>query len=327
MVLGIADTVHITGGTLNSIQQITTIGNEIGKVKVDEISRVKDVSIKAFPCPKVNDKGLTGAWWWADKIAVAVSLWATYETWKAAKEEYKIGKRYYELAKEQWDHFYQYYRPLEDQELDEIWAELPYPPDYRTKSNGHTSLIDPVFAKADRHRVALAKKYCVCPDVSQFTKTEIVKSTIVGDSDNFSRRYAEKLAQELNDIRWARRVAAASRGRGLLSVSTSFASKASGFFSDYAQAMGGLAGNAMQFSGYVRNRFRTEYNPVRDRIDSRADVPNTYRGFDANGYWNNRGISTAVSDSGGLTWGNYENLPYMQSGFDPTGVAQTAPRA
>ena len=325
MVFGVADTVYITGGMLNNIQQINTIGNEFGKVKVDEISRVKDVSIKAFPCPKVNDKGLTGAWWWADKIAIAVSLWATAETWKAAKEEYKIGKRYYELAKEQWDHFYQYYRPLEDQELDEIWAELPYTPDYKNAVNGHTNLIDSVFARADKHRMALANKYCICPDVSQFTKTEIVKSTVRGDSDNFARRYAEKLAQEKNDIRWARRVAAASRGRGLLSASTSFASKASGFFSDYAQAMGGLAGNAMQFSGYVRNRFQTEYNPVRERIDGRADVPNTYRGFDANGYWNNRGIPT-VSNSGGLSWANHETPPYMQSGFDPTGVAQTAPR-
>lgn len=311
MAFGVGDTVHISGGIINSIQKINSIS---------EISRVKDVSIKAFPCPKVNDKGLTGAWWWADKIAIAVSLWATHETWKAAKEEYKIGRRYYILAKEQWDHFYKYYRPLEDQELDEIWAELPYTPDYKTAVSGHTNLIDPVFIRTDAHLVALANKYCMCSDVSQFKKTEIIRSTIRGDSDNFARRYAEKLAQEKNDIRWARRIAAISRGRGLLSASTSFASKATGFFSQYAQAMGGLAGSAMQFSGYVRNRFQTEYNPVRERIDGRTDVPNTYRGFDAGGYWNARGIPTAQSSSGGLSWSNYEISPYMQSGFDPTGV-------
>lgn len=326
MVFGVGDTVTIVGGYLNNIQQINTIGNEFGKVKVDEISRVKDVSIKAFPCPKVNDQGLTGAWWWADKIAIAVSLWATYETWKAAKEEYKIGKRYYELAKEQWDHFYTYYRPLEDQELSEIWAELPYKPDYATAIKGHTHLIDPIFAQADKHRMSLTGKYCICPDVSEFRKTSITKSTMQGDSDNFARRYAEKLAQEKNDIRWARRVAAASRGRGLLSASTSFASKASGFFSDYAQAMGGLASNAMQFSGYVRNRSRTEYNPVRSRIDARADVPDISRGMDVDGYWRERGIPT-IRSSGGLSWATNDGEPaFMQSGFDPTGVVQTAPR-
>lgn len=320
MVFGVGDTVYITGGQLENIQNIQQVGN------IKEISRVKDVSIKAFPCPKVNDKGLTGAWWWADKIAIAVSLWATYETWKAAKEEYKIGKRYYELAKEQWDHFYNYYRPLEDQELDEIWAELPYKPDYATAIKGHTHLIDPIFANADKHRMALTGKYCVCPDVSEFRKTQIVKSTVRGDSDNFARRYAEKLAQEKNDIRWARRVAAASRGRGLLSASTSFASKAAGFFSDYARAMGGIASSAMQFSGYVRNRHQTEYNPVRSRIDGRGDVPDTYRGSPTYQYWQTNGIPGQATSSGGLTWANYESPPYMQSGFDPTGVAQSAPR-
>lgn len=332
MVIGIGDTVYITGGQLNGLGaipnhvQINTIGSKLNKVMVDEISRVKDVSIKAFPCPKVNDKGLTGAWYWADKIAIAVSLWATYETWKAAKEEYKIGKRYYELAKEQWDFFYDFYRPLEEQELDEIWAELPYKPDYNTAIKGHTHLIEPVFNRADMHRQHLSNKYCVCPDIGQFTKTHITKSTITGDSDNFARRYAEKLAQEKNDLRWARRVAAASRGRGLLSSSSSFASKAAGFYGEYARAMGGLAGNAMQFSGYVRNRNETEYNPVRDRIDSRMDVPDTYNGFDALGWWKRKGISKSRI-SGGISWANRDNdPPYMQTGLDPTGAAQTSPR-
>lgn len=325
MVFGVGDTVYITGGQIHGLGstpghvQINTIGNQLGKVKVDEISRVKDVSIKAFPCPKVNDKGLTGAWWWADKIAIAVSLWATNESWKAAKEEYKIGKRYYELAKEQWDHFYTYYRPLEDQELSEIWAELPYKPDYAAAIKGHTHLIDPIFARADKHRMSLMGKYCICPDVAEFTKIGITKSTVQGDSDNFARRYAEKLAQEKNDLRWARRVAAASRGRGLLATSTSFASKASGFFSDYAQAMGGLAGNAMQFSGYVRDRNRTEYNTVTHRIDGYADVPDTGNTFNARTYWTERGIPMR-QDTGGITW--QTDPAYMQAGFDPTGVIQ-----
>ena len=45
MVFGIGDTVYITGGMLNSIR---TIGNQPGRVRIDEVSRVKNVSIKAF---------------------------------------------------------------------------------------------------------------------------------------------------------------------------------------------------------------------------------------------------------------------------------------
>lgn len=298
--------VVITGGTINEVQ------------------RVKDVSIKAFPCPKVNNEGVTGAWWLADKIAIAVSLWATLETWKAAKEEYKIGKRYYDLAKEQWDFFYEYYRPLEEQELSEIWAENePYKPDYQKAVQGHTNLIDNTFLQADRHRMSLAAKYCICPDVSTFTTTDIMQSTVKGDSDNFARRYAEQLAQEKNDIRWQRRIAAASRGRNLLATSAAFASKAAGFFNQYAQAMSGVAQGAAQFSGYVRNRFRTEYNPVRARVDARADVPDgTYRGFDQQNYWQNGTIYEPTA-RGGVSWSLYEGQsPYMHSGLDPTGDAR-----
>ena len=258
-------------------------------------------------------------------------MWATYETWKAAKEEYKIGKDYYDLAKEQWDFFLENYRPLEDQELSEIWAEPPYEPDYPKSIAGHTNTIDKVFAAAERHRSALTDKYCVCPDVSMFTKTDIMKSTVRGDSDNFGRRYAEKLAQEKNDIRWQRRISTASRGRNLLSESASLASKAAGLFGDYAKAMGNVASGAMAFSGYVNNRMQTEYNPVRQRINARADVPNTYRGFDAQAYWGDGSRMLENTPRGGISWQQAEaNAPYDGAGgvagYDPTGYASASMR-
>lgn len=313
--MGFGIPVVINGGYINNI------------MKVQEISRVKDVSIKAFPCPKVNDEGLQGAWKIADLIAMGVTVWATLETWKAAKEEYKIGKRYYDLAKEQWDFFYEHYRPLEEQELAEIWAEQEhYKPDYVQKTQGHTNLIDSVFERADWHRQALVARYCICPDVSSFRTADLMRSTVWGDADNFARRYAEQLAQEKNDIRWQRRIAAASRGRNLLAVSAAFASKAAGFFNQYAQAMSGVAQGAAQFSGYVRNRFRTDYNPVRNRVDARRDVPDTYRGQNTLGPWATETVNDQLP-RGGVSWGLYEgNSPYMHSGLDPTGDGRSAER-
>lgn len=54
------------------------------------------------------------------------------------KKIIRLQKRYHELAKEQWDFHKQYYHPLEQQELDEIWAEKPYEPDYPTAVARHT---------------------------------------------------------------------------------------------------------------------------------------------------------------------------------------------
>lgn len=298
----------VIGSTIGKI-----IGGLFGKKKSGNNKTI--VSIAAFPCPKVDDKGLNRAWFWADKIAQGVALWATYETYKAAKEDYKIAKRYHELAKEQWDLHKQYYHPLEQQELDEIWAEKPYEPDYPTAIAGHTHTIDNVFAAADKQRKALNVKYCVCPDVSLFTKTDIMKATVGGDSDNFARRYAEKLSQERNDIRWSRRVAAAARGRGLLSESASHAQRASSSYSAYARAMGGLAGNAMEFSGYVQNRHQTTYNGDRERFNSRAMVFNVGRHTDVQSEVRNIDFTTKAT--GGISWGN-SGSAYMQSGIDPT---------
>lgn len=273
------------------------------------------VSIESLPCPKVDDAGLNRAWFWADKIAQGVSLWAAAETYKAAREDYKIAKRYHNLAKEQWDLHKQYYHPLEQQELDEIWAEKPYAPDYPTAVSGHTRTIDSVFATADKHHQALNAKYCVCPDVATFTKTDVLKATVTGDSNNFARRYAEKLAQERNDTRWARRIAAAARGRGLLADSAKHGQNASNSLNAYAQAMGGLASSAMQFSGYVQNRMPTEYNGARERFNSRADVFDVTRNTDVQGKV--RSINYTTDATGGIRWGNGGSV-HMQSGLDPT---------
>lgn len=322
MIFGVGDTVYITGGMLQNIEAIGNV-QKIGELT--EIKRVDNVSIKALPCPKVNDEGLSTSWNFAKIVALGASVWATYETWKAAKAEYEIGVSYYKLAKEQWDHFFEYYRPLEEQELSEIWAEQPYEPDYGTATQGHTLLIEAVFGSADRHRQALMGKYCICPDVSEFTKIDVVKSTVHGDSDNFARRYAEKLAQEKNDIRWARRIAAASRGRNLLASSTSFASKAAGFFSDYGKAMSGLATQASEFSGYAKHRWRTEYNPVRKGIDSRSAVPNFYNGIDTLKAVDSIPALQTMNER--YEWGETMTAgssPFMPSGFDPGGYAKSA---
>lgn len=289
------------------------LGGLFGKKKKGAQKTI--VSIAAMPCPKVDDKGLEKAWFWADKISQAVALWATAETYKAAREDYKIAKRYHELAKEQWDLHKKYYQPLEQQELDEIWAERPYKPDYATAIVGHTRSIDTVFAAVEQHRHALSDKYCVCATSATAIKTELVRVTVYGDSDNYARRYAEKLAMEREDLRFSRKLAAAARGRGLLSESASHAHKASNSLNAYAQAMGGLASSAMQFSGYINNRNATQYNGGRERFNSRADVFDV--GRHTNVQENVRQIHFNTEPTGGVTWGNSGHA-FMQSGLDPT---------
>ena len=52
------------------------------------------------------------------------------------------------------------------------------------------------MAKVDKHQLALMGKYCICTNLTFPNKNGIAQVSILGDSENFARRYAEKLAQE-----------------------------------------------------------------------------------------------------------------------------------
>lgn len=256
------DVTH-AGGTINTISTIGEIG-ELGK-----ISAVEDVKIRSYPCPKVSNKGLIESWSWTQAASVVISAASAYVAYKTAKDQYDIADRYWRLARDEWDFFYDNYRPLEEQELREIWKEGKYEADYESAITGHTSPVDNIVDKAENHRRNLQDKYCMCPDAGIARQFAIAENTITGDLDNFARRYAENNSTMLNDRRRNRRLAAANRGRDLLSKSTSFAAKANAEYADYAASMTNLAQGAAEYAQYLATRRPTRYNGARDRIDTR----------------------------------------------------------
>lgn len=227
------------------------------------------VQVESMPCPTVSNTGLIGAWTAAKVGALLISANATKNSYDAARDRYKIARRYHVLAKDQWDMFNDNYRPIERIEMAEIRAEGKYYTDWGSDVAGHLSAIPAVFANVNAQRNNIGAKFCVCPDTGILTQFEIAKSTISGDLENFARRYAEVQTEEKNDIRFARRVAAANRGRSLLADSTAFATKASNFYGEYSEAMTSVAQGAAQFAGFIDQRRRTEYNGPRDRVDNR----------------------------------------------------------
>lgn len=229
---------------------------------------VQTVHVASLPCPTVNNAGLVESWTWAKAGALLISTNSAKASYDAARDKYKIGKRYHNLAKSEWQFFYDTYRPVERVEIAEINDEKIYKNDYARSTNGHIASINPVFANIDIHRLSLGSKFCVCADAGVMTQFEVARSTITGDTENFARKYAEFYADEHNDIRFARRAAAANRGRSLLSESTGFASRASNFYGEYAEGMSAVAQGAAQFAGYLDKRRTTTYP---DRPNNRID--------------------------------------------------------
>lgn len=313
-----------------------------GSVKVDEVTKIvsigredgaEGVHIAAFPCPKVNNTGLTGAWLALDIAAKAAAGLATVRAMQAARQQNKIARQYYDLAKRQWDFYNENYIPLEQQEIDEINRIKRYKPDYTATIKGH-DCADNVFDGMASHRDKLLSEYCLCPDPDLSSQLELAKATVRGDTHNFARRYAEFNADKLDDIRWNRKLAIASRGRGLLPQSSEFASKAAGLFGQYSNAMGNFAGQAMQFSGYIRNRRNTVYNGnhtqrIESRWNERANIQTgmnygasdiyTAHGYNPDYYMSNTNngnsfyadASASLSSDGVL----YDNIYSVQQGF------------
>ena len=314
--------VYVSGGRLNTVSRVGTVDsmNRLGEVGV--INEIRDVQIKSLPCPRVNNKGMIEAWSWSKVGSIAIAIASAKVSYEAANNRYKIAKRYWQLAKSEWEDFYDNYRPLEKKELAEIKAENKPTVDYIGALHGHTQSIEPIFNNLNNFRADLASKFCVCPDKDIASQFLLAKSTVYGDLDNFSRRYAEDLQQRRDDIRWNKRTQAANRGRSLVSQSTSFANKAQSFYAEYSDAMTSVAQGAAKFAGRLDKRRDTEYNAPRTaEVASRRDytgatgIP-TVDGQKHDGvYFDDVYSSQNVSGIGG------GQEPLAPISFDPTGMS------
>lgn len=314
--------VYVSGGRLNTVSRVGTVDNMRRLGEVGVINEIKDVQIKSLPCPRVNNKGMIEAWSWSKVGSLAIAVASAKVSYDAAKNRYNIAKRYWALAQSEWDDFYTNYRPVEQEELAEIKAEPIPDVEYDTAQKGHTQSIEPIYRNISVHRNTLADKFCICPDKDMASQFLLAKSTIYGDLDNFSRRYAEDLQQRRDDLRWNKRTQAANRGRSLVSQSASFATKAQTFYAEYSDTMTSVAQGAAKFAGRLDQRRPTEYNQTRtaqvaDRRDySGASQIPTVDGQTHGGiYFDDIVPSQGVSGIGG----NQE--PLFPTSYDPTGMS------
>lgn len=261
--------VYVSGGRLDTVQRIDEI-KQLKKIdELKEIGLVKDVRISALPCPKINNESVVKSWSTAQIVALAVTAFASATAMRKATKQYKIAQDYFNLAKDQWDMFYQNYRPLEDKELTELALEKPYTPDYITDKGQAVEAVDNIFNQSEQHRLSLYRKYCICPDPDMLHGFDVSLSTVTGDIANFTRAYSRGITRTRNDTRWNRRTQSANRGRNLLNSSTNFANKAQALYGDYAKAMGGIAQGALGYLAYSLERKPTVYNQPRHRVHNR----------------------------------------------------------
>lgn len=316
--------IYVSGGMLNKVSRVGTVDDMRRLGEVGKINEVKNVQIKSLPCPRVNNKGIIESWTWSKVGSLAIATATAKVSYDAAKNRYDIAKRYWRLAKDEWDDFYDNYRPIEKVEISEIKAEAIPEVEYNISHEGHTSAVNPIYKNIADYRENLANKFCICPDKDITAQFLLARTTVYGDLDNFSRRYAEDLQQRRDDIRWNKRTQATNRGRSLISQSTAFANRAQTFYAEYSDAMTSVAQGAAKFAGRLDQRRATEYNPTRTaQVADRRDYTGASQipmvdGQTTDGiYFDDIYPSQNISGIGG------GQEPLAPISFDPTGMSST----
>jgi hypothetical protein len=252
-------TVDIVSGKINEVQKITRVDS------VGSKDGTAGVHIAAFPCPKVNDSGVTGVWDWRVAASTAVALLSTAAAFQIADMQYQTAKAYWRLARERWDYFLGTYRPCEVAEVAEACTATA-DTDYNTAINAYTSGAALAYSNADKEILRLGSLYCVCPDGSLAKDADLMRSQMVGDGVNYAMRRAEAVKESLDDVNWNRRIGVLNRGRGLLAQSTSYARSAQEMYDQFGKSVSAVASGATQFLGYALNRNETTY-PTRTGLE------------------------------------------------------------
>ena len=232
------------GGTL---AQITTIKS------------IENVKISKWPCPKVNNIGVSTAWDWRVAAATAVALLSTAASFAIADMQYQTAKAYWRLARERWDYFLTTYRPCETSEVAEACTTKVPTPQYNYAIAAYTNGANLAFNRADVEILRLSKLYCICQDNSLARDIDLMRSQMIGDGVNYAIRREEAVAEALDDVRWNRKIGVLNRGRGMLAQSTSYARAAQEMYDQFGKSVSAVASGATEFIGYALNRNKTTY--------------------------------------------------------------------
>ena len=240
-------------GTLNQI------------TKIAEVSQIKEIGIGAWPCPKVNNDGVTSSWSWKTAAEVAVAAYATITAYQIAKMQYNSAIDSWRLAREQWDYFLETFKPCEKKEAAEVCIAGAILPDYAKDALAYRAGVTAAYARADADIRRLSSLYCVCQDKTMTRDIDLMRSQFTGDGVNFAMRHAEAHAEALDDVRWNRRLQTLGRGRSLMQQSAGFSKASAGIYDQYGKAISSVASSAISAAANDVTRNETQY-PTRNPL-------------------------------------------------------------
>jgi hypothetical protein len=192
-------------------------------------------------------------------VAFAIALWTASEQLRIFRMRYRLAEDYARIAEEEWNRYNEFYRPLENDMLEECMASPWTDPDYAGAEAEYGGMADAASARGLDHMRELAARYSLCVDPSLSAGLGTDAAVMRTDAVNYGYRDAEWYAQNKNDVRFNRRSNLLNLGRDLVMLSAKFGQVTNTVLEGASASAHAATSGAMYFMGYMRNRNATYY--------------------------------------------------------------------
>lgn len=200
----------------------------------------------------VTDSGLTSAAFVANVAATAVAVINTAAALDIARDQEKLAKDYLRISQEQNQYYYDVYVPCEDAEIREACSRPLYTPHEDTTIG--RSVVSARNISAGSLKVPCLDRYNTGRNAAIIKDQVLAEAGSVALAANLGRRIEEDYGEAMDDLRWARRSAALSRGRGMMAQTVSFSGFAMGLFGKLGEQAAQGAAGAIGYLAYSANR-------------------------------------------------------------------------
>ena len=211
---------------------------------------------------------------YADLLAGAAILAAAYNSAKAveiALDQWKMAKKYWEIAKWWLDHYKSHFAPVEDQEIEEALNLEHEEPEYETSRGRHRTVAHLRFKGTIRKAMKCTSEYCTGLRRDMLEQLMSAQAEALALADGLGYRNERAYVENREDVRFNKMLNTAKRGRDLFTGNVSMAKTAANAYGEaFEQAWAGLTG-AGEYLGYMGNRNPTRY-PMEGFSNSRDSI-------------------------------------------------------
>jgi hypothetical protein len=188
-----------------------------------------------------------------------------------ASKQFALAQKYYRIAREWRDWYNRGFVPLEDKELDEIWAEGKRAPFFDAAAGRASVTAKAAFRGRMEEALRCTHQYATGLRQAMLKDGIRVMAEGVAAAEGMGLRNERAHVEVMNDLRWKHREAAVMRGRNMAASNVVYGQLAAGIYGDLANQAGKAAGGYVRFIGYARERLTTMYPGMTAYRNGRQD--------------------------------------------------------